>query len=157
MFGEGGSDGVGVDGLCDADALLGDPAVWIFAVESAPRGCRVYPHYWIQWRDRPVGTEGERCSCIQQGFPCIARLDTLRANDRFSPPTVVNCVIRLHGSDDAKLCEARVVLRVKVLRVLDAGAAIGRAIIFFQATVGVEDGAVGAIADGVNRTLQPGL
>jgi hypothetical protein len=35
MFGERRSHGVGMDGLCNADALLGRPAVWIFAVERA--------------------------------------------------------------------------------------------------------------------------
>src|SRR5258707_10393943 len=51
----------------------------------------------------------------------------------------------------------RVVLRMKVLRVLNAGAAIGRAIVFFQAAVEIEYGAVGAIADGVDRKLESGL
>ena len=46
---------------------------------------------------------------------------------------------------------------MQVLRVLDAGAAIGGAIVFFQARVEIEDGAVGAIADGVDRKLESGL
>src|ERR1700732_5084030 len=46
---------------------------------------------------------------------------------------------------------------MKVLRVLDAGAAIGRTVVFFQAAVEIEYGAVGAIADGVDRKLKSSL
>ena len=143
--------------LRNRDALFRHPAAWIFPVERPPCGGSINAHYWIQWRDRPVGTESECYACIQQGFPCIARLDSLRANDGFSPPAVVDCVVGLHGSNNAELCEAGVVLRMKVLRVLDARAPIGRTIVFFQAAVEIEYGAVGAIADGMDCKLESGL
>ena len=37
VFSEGGSHGVGMDSLRNANALLGDPAVWIFTVEEVRR------------------------------------------------------------------------------------------------------------------------
>src|SRR6266576_1088936 len=137
VFSEGGSHGVSMDSLRNADALLGDPSVWIFTVESAPRGRSIDAHHRIQWRDGPVGTKCERCGRIQQGCPCVARLDTLRTDDGFGPPAVVDGVEGLHGRDDAKLCEARVFLGMKMLHVLDAWAPIRGAIVFLQAGVKV--------------------
>ncbi len=46
---------------------------------------------------------------------------------------------------------------MKVLRVLDAGTTIGRAIVFVQAAVEIEYGAVGAVADSVDRKLESGF
>src|ERR1700687_1957 len=154
VFGECRSHGVGMNRLRNADTLLGDPALWVLAVDGAARGGSIDTHHGIQGRDRPVGTESEFCSCIEQGFPCIARFDTLRANDSFSPPAVVDCVVGLHGSDDAGICEAGIVLRLKMLTVPDAGARMGRTIIFFQAGIEIEYGAVRAIANGVDRKLE---
>ena len=77
MLGKCGAHRVGVHGLRDGDALLGNPAVGILAVEGAASDGGIDAHDGIQRRNRPVGTEGECCTGIQQRFPGIARLDTL--------------------------------------------------------------------------------
>jgi hypothetical protein len=43
---------------------------------------------------------------------------------------------------------------MEMLRVFDAQAAVGRAIFFFESGIQIEDRAVGAIADGVDRNLK---
>src|SRR5450432_2383539 len=66
-------------------------------------------------------------------------------------------MVRLHGSDDVELGEARDIGAGQVLRVLDTQAAVTWAVILLDALVEIEDGAIGAIADGVDGDLQAGL
>src|SRR5580698_2729917 len=119
MLGERGIDGVGVDGLRDGDALLGCPAVRVFSVERFACYGSLDSCDGVERRDGPVGTEGERCACIEQRFPRVAGVNALWPKNFFGPAAVVDRMIRLHRSDHAELGEARIVGRMKMLDVFD--------------------------------------
>ena len=80
------------------------------------------------------------------------------ANTLFGPAAVVNGVIGLHGSDDAKLRKAREIFRTHMLGVFDAPPAVAaRAVLLGNFRVNIQHDAIGFVADGMNGDLQTGL
>ena len=74
----------------------------------------------IERGDRPVAAECEPRSLLAKSAKRVSGLSALVSDHFLGPATIVDRVVRLHGSDDAKLCEARVVLGMKMLHVFDA-------------------------------------
>src|SRR5439155_6751417 len=80
----------------------------------------------------------------------------IMADSRLRPTAVVDCVIRLDGSDHVKLSETVEVLGRHVLRVLDAKTAVGFAMSLRDLRINVEDHRNGLIANRVRAELKAG-
>ena len=72
----------------------------------------------------------------------------------FRPATIVDCMIRLHRSDDVKLGKTLEIFRCHVLRVFDRKALVVIAVFFFDFAEDIEHHGNRAVADRVHAHLQ---
>ena len=93
---------------------------------------------------------------IKKSPECIARLASLMPDARLRPPPVVDGVIRLGRCDHPQLCEALEVAPPDVLGMFDTEAAIPGRILHHDFLEEIEHQADCAVADRMNRELEPG-
>src|SRR5216683_5406314 len=104
--------------------------------------------------DGIIGAEGETRAAFFQRGPGVSALDAFGTDAGFRPAHVVGLVRRLHGGDDFELGKALEIVGGDDLGVLDAVAAVARAIGFGDGFKDIEGDAVGAVADGVEVELE---
>src|SRR5690606_26837023 len=146
-----GVDGVGAERLHPVEALVG---VEHLPVRHAPRHGRVVAHdgaYTLHRRVGPVHHDGAR---VDQLPPHVRTLlAPARPQFRLHPRTVRSRVYTLHGRDHAEGSEARDVVRMQVLGVLDAPARVTPRGPLVRVLEDIEGLAVPAVADGVDVQL----
>ena len=69
---------------------------------------------------------------IQKTAPRVAVARTIVTEPLFRPATVVDCMIRLHGSDDVQLGKAIKIFQRHVLRVFDCKPLVMIAVFLFN-------------------------
>src|SRR4029450_13230856 len=122
------SRGVGRERLGERDLLLGHPARGPLAVERRARDRGVERLHRVERGDVPVGAEREAHARVEERAEGGRRLGALGADAAPGPAAVVDRVVRLDRGDHAERGVAREVARGDVLRVLDAEAAVARAV-----------------------------
>ena len=128
----------------------------MLAVERAAVHGRVDADERVERRHRPVRAERQRRAGVQQRAVGIGTRAPLRADAALRPAAVVDDVVRLHRRDHAEFLEPLVIVRPQVLGVLDAEAAVARAVLLGDLGEEVEQRGVGLVADGVDADVQPG-
>src|SRR6266852_653301 len=162
-FGVGGAGGVGANAILQRDFFLRLPAAGGSASgKLARRGglardASVESAEGADDFDGIIGAEGEARAAFFQRGPGVSALDALGTDAGFGPAHVVGLVRRLHRGDDFELGEALEIVGGDDLGMLDAVAAVARAIGFCDGFENVETDAVGAVADGVEVELESGL
>src|SRR5688500_2262524 len=127
-FGVSRTNRVGAHRFVDGNFLLGNPALWMFAVEGATCDGGEDALHGIERGDGPVGAEGEPGAGVEQRAEGIRALAALLANALFGPATIIRGMIRLHRGDNACTTKTWDVLRAQVLRMFDAEPMIARAV-----------------------------
>ena len=107
--------------------------------------------------NRIVGAKRQANPVLQHGVPRVGTFDPLTADAVLGPAHVRGLVRRLHRSNHFEFREALEIHRRDHLRVLDAVAAVARAIRLANGFENVESNAVGAISDGMKVQLKAGL
>ena len=81
---------VGLERLLNAQFLLREPAVRIFAVQRGAGGCRVQRQHRIERRDSPVGAESEPYTVIEQGLKGVGPAGAVMPDTRLGPAPIVD-------------------------------------------------------------------
>ena len=130
-----------------------NPAVRMFPVQRPARHGRIDRQNGIERRDGPISAERERHARVEQRAKCVGGPGAIGADPLFSPPAIVDRVIRLHRSHDFISREPLDVLGAQMLGVLNAKTAIAIAIFLFDLLVDRKNFVVGPITDRVNQNL----
>src|SRR5262245_4092494 len=101
----------------------------MFAVERAAVDGGVDAEDRAERGHGPVGAEGEPGPGVEQPAESVRRRAALGADAAFGPAAVVDRVVGLHRWNDAQFLETSIILRPKVLGVLDAKAAVARGVL----------------------------
>src|SRR6266849_2096428 len=162
-FGVGGAGGVGANAILQRDFFLLLPAAGGSAIgKLARRGglardASVESAEGADDFDGIIGAESEARAVFFQRGPGISALNAFGTDAGFGPAHVGGLMRRLHGGDDFELGKALEIVGGADLGVLDAVAAVTRAIGFCDGFEDVERDAIGAVADGVEVELESGL
>src|SRR5260370_3627460 len=153
-LGIGRAAGVGADAILERDFFLRLPAAGGCAVRKLARYAGLKAAERADLFDGIIGAEGETRTAFFQSGPGVSALDALGTAAGFCPAPVGGLMRMLHGRDDFELGQARHVVRGNDLGVLDAVAAIARAIGLCYGFENVQDDMVGAVTDGVDVYLE---
>src|SRR4029078_1577711 len=110
----------------------------MFIVQCPASDRRVNPFERSGRSYKPVAAKCEFCVRVAKRAKRIGSLCSLMPNHFLCPPSIIDCVIRLHAWDDTELSEPWNVSRCDVLRVLNTEPAIARTVFLCDALENVE-------------------
>src|SRR6266702_929294 len=153
----GGTGGVSADAILEQNFLLRLPTVSRTAIRAFARDAGVQPAKRTDGLDGIIRAEGEPDAIFLHGGPGVGADVPLAADAVVGRAHVGGVMPRLHGGNDAALRKTGEIHGRDDLCVLDAVAAVARAVGFGDRFENVEGYAIGAIADSVESKLETSL
>src|SRR5690606_7223551 len=94
--GEGRAVRISSQSLLNSDALFREPAIRVLAIERSSNDGGIDPGERIEWRDGPIGAEGERGLRVEKRSEGIGGRAPLCSDAAFGPAAIVDRMVRLH-------------------------------------------------------------